>query len=811
MPALRSPVASGDAPAGDGDPDYLYFLQHIRVDGDSYVLELPANGPSPTSVLKYEAPLGSSSDAECVSDSSPGHLSANHSEEERDSSASLDARPAWHESLDDFDEDYRLFLQHTRLVDGQLILEIGGVVVNYDQPLVAGPQGEKDKQRGTETVVTSPGKEVGVGAGADKGGKVEQELGIVWPTHITRRPDSDFKRRLIKDLKKPVARKEYHRLFNMVTLRTPLMKLRQVRNEAKFYPTDKMGSSYLDHHPDLAEQIMYSGRRDGLALMRGFLFWLQVTITLLMRISSNHGLMVLKLERLLLCWTELAPTGYTLSHGRKPPIMAPPGKPYTASGAGGMSAREADGVDPDYSFFLDHVRMDGDSYALYIPSKDGVSPPLVIRYEQRQPLPGSNVGPSVTGSEGGGQGGPPPLEEEDYLGPREAPHPVPYGAAYPRAGVKRKAPDWSPRAEARSGEPAWYDSQPDIDEDYRFFLRQLDADNEGTVVFKAGNSKIPMGHEPSVDNSDAEEEDDAEEDDEDESIPASGQPWEDGVVTEEEDEKRYLRYLHLLQNAVMFVFHASEAPDPNPFCPLKKVKQEAVSEEEEEEDDEEEVEVVGEGDEEWKEEVNSVDWKEVGTGSDLQIVNIPEFEMEEVEEGEKPLNALIQAITESEPLNREASSTKQHNALIRPSYVSCSILVSANVYSQELQGVVWPPHITERPNSVFRKRLMEILIKPFKQEEYDRYVAMATKRSPVVKERRTRRSVVYYPWRHEMGKSYFDSYPDLAEQFKLQGNNYPNRLALLRGFFFWLQNVGREDQFRPWTDDFKRYRVVSIK
>jgi len=28
---------------------------------------------------------------------------------------------------------------------------------------------------------------------------------------------------------------------------------------------------------------------------------------------------------------------------------------------------------------------------------------------------------------------------------------------------------------------------------------------------------------------------------------------------------------------------------------------------------------------------------------------------------------------------------------------------------------------------------------------------------------------------------------DFAEQFRLQENNYPNRLALLRGFFFWLQ------------------------
>ncbi|CAO2043176.1 unnamed protein product, partial [Urochloa humidicola] len=307
--------------------------------------ELPGNGASPSSVLRYEAPPGSSSDGECVIDPSPGRLSTNRRAVERNSPASLEVTPAWYNSPDEVDEDYRLFLQHARLVDGQLILEIGGVIINYDQPVAAGSQGERDKQRGTEAAVPSPRKGVGVGAGRDedevasdapsivvpeqhacdwradpspgrevkekdggdedlpdaadagtmkdvnweasssdgrraagrrtKGGMIEQEPGTVWPTHITRRPDSDFKRRLIKALTKPVARKEYYKLFDTVTIRTPLMKLRQVRNETKFYPTEEMGSSYLDHYPDLAEQIMNSGRRNGLALMRGFLFWLQ--------------------------------------------------------------------------------------------------------------------------------------------------------------------------------------------------------------------------------------------------------------------------------------------------------------------------------------------------------------------------------------------------------------------------------------------------------------------------------------------------------------------------------------------------------
>jgi hypothetical protein len=210
--------------------------------------------------------------------------------------------------------------------------------------------------------------------------------------------------------------------------------------------------------------------------------------------------------------------------------MPPPAKPYTSTGAAGLSAPEENEVDRDYAFFLKYVRMDGNAYALYIPSKDGVSLPQVIRYEE-PPLDGRNVSPPVVGPEGGGRGAPAPSDED----PRAA-RAAPYRAAHPRAGVKRKAPDTSPRAEARSGavpmeeeQPAWYDSQPDIDEDYRFFLRHLRTVNQHETVLKVGNLRIPFGHEPPVDNSYAEE-------DEDESIPWSGQSGEDGADTEEEED-----------------------------------------------------------------------------------------------------------------------------------------------------------------------------------------------------------------------------------------------------------------------------------
>ncbi|CAN6229037.1 unnamed protein product [Urochloa humidicola] len=472
--------------------------------------------------------------------------------------------------------------------------------------------------------------------------------------------------------------------------------------------------------------------------------------------------------------------------------MPPRGKPYTPSGAAGLSALGADEVDPDYAFFLDHIRLDGNAYALYLPSKDGVSPPMVIRYEDPS-FSDCNVEAPVAGSEGGGQRGSPPSEEHSRTA-RDSTRAAPYGPASSRAGVKRKAPDASPRAKARSGavpvqeeppapatEPAWFESEPGIDEDYRFFLRHVRTVDGDTVVFKVGNSTIPMGHELSIHNCEAEVA-------EGESIPASGQSGEDSVGTEEVEKVK-----------------SGKGAKPDSYLQIVsvtdlessgvKVKEEEMSEEEGEDEDEDspEEEEDDEEDEEWKVE-GEVD-SEVGPGTDLQIVNAMEFEIDvEVEGG--VLSAPVKGITESQPLNREASSSKGHPATPRNAL--------------ELRGVIWPPHITERPDSDFKKELTQILLKPFTQQEYDRYFAMANNRTPVVKERRTRHNVVYYPWKHEMGKSYFDSHPDFAEQFELQVNNYPNRLALLRGFFFWLKNVGREDQFRPWRDDFKGYRVVSV-
>uniref|UniRef100_A0A0D9W2T5 Uncharacterized protein n=1 Tax=Leersia perrieri TaxID=77586 RepID=A0A0D9W2T5_9ORYZ len=110
-------------------------------------------------------------------------------------------------------------------------------------------------------------------------------------------------------------------------------------------------------------------------------------------------------------------------------------------------------------------------------------------------------------------------------------------------------------------------------------------------------------------------------------------------------------------------------------------------------------------------------------------------------------------------------------------------------------GVIWPIHINDRKESDFKQRLIDVLDKPFSQGEYEKLYGMATIRKQLTKERRTRLGVKYYYSNHEKGKSYLDSFPDgtammgmlkdLAKQ--VEKASHPNRLALLRGLFFWLE------------------------
>ncbi|TVU15041.1 hypothetical protein EJB05_38541, partial [Eragrostis curvula] len=434
--------------------------------------------------------------------------------------------------------------------------------------------------------------------------------------------------------------------------------------------------------------------------------------------------------------------------------MPPPDKPCF-SGTAGLSADEIDKMDPDYLYFLRHLRPEGRAYAVEIPSKDGSSPPEVVRYEK--PLAALNAEASAAGSEPGTRSASSPMAEGSWAGAD-----VPSGAASPPAGGRGEARSGAVPVEAdellspKEEEPAWYDSMSNMDGDFLSFLQHCSKVNDSHILFEMGKISVTIGEDSAANNCEDVDEEEDEEESEVEEVEAVSASGDNSVGKEEEEEKP------VVDGSNWPIVKVSEIE--------AKVKEEV-----------EDIVVKEEFEEEYT------------FGSDLQLVNVMEFEtkMEVDEDEEQPLNVPVMRSQAPDPSKGESSSSQAHSSMPRNASES---------------GVIWPTHIIERPDSDFKRKLVKVLKKPFNQEEYDEMFSMATDRTPVIKERRTRRRVMYYPWKHEMGKSYFDSHPDLANQFKGE-NSFPNRLALLRGFFFWLENVGHDKQFRPWRADFRRYRL----
>ncbi|KAL5737398.1 hypothetical protein ACOSP7_030159 [Xanthoceras sorbifolium] len=101
--------------------------------------------------------------------------------------------------------------------------------------------------------------------------------------------------------------------------------------------------------------------------------------------------------------------------------------------------------------------------------------------------------------------------------------------------------------------------------------------------------------------------------------------------------------------------------------------------------------------------------------------------------------------------------------------------------------------------SHFREKLMEILQKPYDQKEFTDLMGEVSQRRPLVRyiELRgvTKRVIL-----DSYGKSYLDMFSDLHT--KIRGVRDRRRvLNVLRGFFYWLQNLALEGEaFKPWLD-----------
>ncbi|KAM0935148.1 hypothetical protein DsansV1_C29g0208741 [Dioscorea sansibarensis] len=125
---------------------------------------------------------------------------------------------------------------------------------------------------------------------------------------------------------------------------------------------------------------------------------------------------------------------------------------------------------------------------------------------------------------------------------------------------------------------------------------------------------------------------------------------------------------------------------------------------------------------------------------------------------------------------------------------------SINSSKMELQPYMGPTISLDSEDDdvslAFEDRLKDILEVPYDQNEYEELLKVASVRMPIIRHRQLRHRSSPYPTK-DLGFSYFDHYPDLAE--KVQHADHPDGLKLLRGFFFWLKNVSHEGAYMPWA------------
>ncbi|KAG2313471.1 hypothetical protein Bca52824_025028 [Brassica carinata] len=121
-------------------------------------------------------------------------------------------------------------------------------------------------------------------------------------------------------------------------------------------------------------------------------------------------------------------------------------------------------------------------------------------------------------------------------------------------------------------------------------------------------------------------------------------------------------------------------------------------------------------------------------------------------------------------------------------------------------------------NSTFSKKLLEILRQPYDKDEFKQRFLEASQKKQLTRSRQLRDGrEIEYNVDHQLGPSYLDRYPDFKRVFRRSryAKDESRALNLLRGFFFYFQNIVLEGAFKPWLHEARVMReckdIVCIK
>ncbi|KAK3138726.1 hypothetical protein QOZ80_5AG0372660 [Eleusine coracana subsp. coracana] len=315
------------------DPSYKLFLENLRIDGDTYVLDVPNGDHGMPVSVRYEenmscgnlmdknatdfpnnslgrswgAPKGKRK-GEASSKAASGNV--DHSFSPLTSSVKRKMKDS------EIDESYELFLSLVKFKDGFMVIEPEpGVTIVYEQEedmparydeLRAGSSSNKLKPLVSligniegNVMRTQAGK---IASENEMPGPLSEDLDgqdIICKDdrgHVLRTKSSDlnackddqgaqcalicsgfstFDEKLNSIINQPYDQNEYEELWKKATDRKPVSRQRHLRSASKRYVTKEIGLSYLDHYPDLAVQIGSADSDERLSLLRKFFFWLE--------------------------------------------------------------------------------------------------------------------------------------------------------------------------------------------------------------------------------------------------------------------------------------------------------------------------------------------------------------------------------------------------------------------------------------------------------------------------------------------------------------------------------------------------------
>ncbi|KAI4336487.1 hypothetical protein L6164_015009 [Bauhinia variegata] len=273
------------------DPDCKYFLEYLREDGNSYVLDIPHENV----FVKYEPESDDSAPRPPTENVSfgtnvgmkPENAGACVNVVRRvEPKGVLKSAPKEPTRVADPNPTTKRVKVNLRNQNGRGVSGVNSEHHNEIEARSSGRNEHRKNGNGTDTPIaemTEVKEEVDDDYVDTSHMKVAVENQITnveqwWHSNmVDTKERREFREKVMAILEKPYCEEEYKRLLQDINDRKRVQNHKDLRGRLKIYEEDRLGKSFLDHHTDLAKRI--ASVQDDLPrvlnLLRGFFYWLK--------------------------------------------------------------------------------------------------------------------------------------------------------------------------------------------------------------------------------------------------------------------------------------------------------------------------------------------------------------------------------------------------------------------------------------------------------------------------------------------------------------------------------------------------------